>query len=52
VGTIGVKATDDADLVVVGGRKRGGGHQLMRNGPVTDTMLHHAACPVAVVPVD
>jgi nucleotide-binding universal stress UspA family protein len=47
-----VKATDDADLVVVGGRKHGEARHGMRIGPVASTILHHAACPVAVVPVD
>lgn len=52
LGAIAVKATDDADLVVVGGRKRGGGHPGMRVGPLAETVLHHATCPVAVVPTD
>jgi nucleotide-binding universal stress UspA family protein len=40
-----LRATADADLLVVGARKRHG--QL---GAVTHAVLHHAACPVAVVP--
>lgn len=42
-------AAGAADLVVVGARRRAGrlGLQL---GPVTHAVLHHAPCPVAVVP--
>ncbi|MGW7794237.1 universal stress protein, partial [Streptomyces tricolor] len=38
-----------ADLVVVGARRRvgGAGHRL---GRVAHALLHHALCPVAVVP--
>jgi nucleotide-binding universal stress UspA family protein len=50
IGDILVKATDDADLVVVGGSKHGEGRRGMRIGPVADAILHHASCPVAVVP--
>jgi nucleotide-binding universal stress UspA family protein len=52
VSDVAVKATDDADLVVVGGRKQGEGHHGMRVGPIASAILHHATCPVAVVPVD
>ncbi|MEW2529538.1 universal stress protein [Streptomyces sp. NPDC047071] len=42
-------AAEGADLLVVGARRRTGqvGMQL---GPVNHAVLHHAACPVAVVP--
>ncbi|MEU7580118.1 universal stress protein [Streptomyces sp. NPDC041068] len=42
-------ASRTADLLVVGARRRQGriGMQL---GPVNHAVLHHAACPVAVVP--
>ncbi|MFF2514576.1 universal stress protein [Streptomyces sp. NPDC058086] len=42
-------ASDDADLLVVGVRRHHGlaGLQL---GRVAHTLLHHSACPVAVVP--
>lgn len=45
-----VAAAEDAELLVVGRRKRGlmGSHL----GPVTHAVLHHVACPVAVVPHD
>lgn len=39
-----------ADLVVVGAHRRHGQHAGMRIGPVATTLLHHADCPVAVVP--
>ena len=52
VGHTLVKATGEADLVVVGGRKHGEGHPGMRIGPVANTILHHADCPVAMVPTD
>lgn len=45
VGTIAVNATDEADLVIIGGGRHGA-----RTGPVADAVLHHASCPVAVVP--
>jgi nucleotide-binding universal stress UspA family protein len=41
-----VKASHDADLVVVG--CRGGGGILM--GSVSSQVTHHAACPVVVIP--
>ncbi|MFJ9843432.1 universal stress protein [Kitasatospora sp. NPDC101155] len=44
-----VTAGEGADLVIVGRRDRH--HPLgIRLGPVTHTVLHHAAAPVAVVP--
>ena len=44
-----VRASRDADLLVVG--RRGGGrfHRLMM-GSVSSKVTHHAACPVTVVP--
>ncbi|MEY9857802.1 nucleotide-binding universal stress UspA family protein [Catenulispora sp. GAS73] len=42
--------TQDADLIVAGAHRRGDGHLGMRPGPITHTLLHHADCPVAVVP--
>jgi nucleotide-binding universal stress UspA family protein len=39
-----------ADLVVLGGRIRTDGHEGMRVGAVTRAVLHHAHCPVIVVP--
>ncbi|WP_327351499.1 universal stress protein [Streptomyces sp. NBC_01304] len=38
-----------ADLLVVGARRRKG-HVGMQLGPVNHAVLHHASCPVAVVP--
>lgn len=44
-----LQATADAELVVVGrGGRRAGGRAPV--GPVTHALLHHAQCPVAVVP--
>ncbi|MGW3989185.1 universal stress protein [Streptomyces sp. NPDC004830] len=41
-------ASQDADLLVVGRHRPGQyGHRL---GRVTHTLLHHSACPVAIVP--
>ncbi|MER5601313.1 universal stress protein [Streptomyces sp. NPDC002265] len=39
----------DADLVVVGAERRHG-HFGLQLGRVAHTLLHHSACPVAVVP--
>ncbi|CAM5481655.1 universal stress protein [Streptomyces spiroverticillatus] len=40
-----------ADLLVIGARRRKG-HLGMQLGPVNHGVLHHAPCPVAVVPHD
>jgi len=44
------RATVDADLIVAGAHRRGDGHLGMRPGPIAQTLLHHADCPVVVVP--
>ncbi|MFZ3573036.1 universal stress protein [Streptomyces sp. BH097] len=43
-------ATEGAGLVVVGRRTRESHLPGHRNGPVTHAVIHHARCPVAVVP--
>ncbi|GGV65837.1 universal stress protein [Streptomyces longisporoflavus] len=47
--TVLLDASRTADLLVVGARRRKG-HVGMQLGPVNHAVLHHAACPVAVVP--
>ncbi|MFE6281924.1 universal stress protein [Streptomyces sp. NPDC057877] len=45
-----VRHSAAADLVVVGARHRRQGHLGLQLGRVAHTLLHHAECPVAVVP--
>ncbi|WBP86315.1 universal stress protein [Kitasatospora cathayae] len=47
-----VDAAADADLLVVGRRRRPHHHVGMRLGPVAHAAIHHAQSPVAVVPHD
>ncbi|PWI20285.1 universal stress protein [Streptomyces sp. Act143] len=44
-----VAASHGADLLVVGAKRRSG-HLGLQLGRVAHTVLHHSACPVAVVP--
>lgn len=44
-----VDASKDADLLVVGARRRPG-HYGLQLGRVAHGVLHHSACPVAIVP--
>jgi nucleotide-binding universal stress UspA family protein len=39
-----------ADVLVLGGRTRHEGHEGMRIGAVAHAVLHHATCPVVIVP--
>jgi nucleotide-binding universal stress UspA family protein len=45
-----VEESERADLVVAGAHRRQGDQPGMRIGPVAATLLHHAHCPVVVVP--
>ena len=44
-----IGASQDSDLLVVGSRG-GGGFARLLLGSVTSQVVHHAACPVVVVP--
>jgi nucleotide-binding universal stress UspA family protein len=44
-----IDASQDSDLLVVGSRG-GGGFSRLLLGSVTSQVVHHAACPVVVVP--
>jgi nucleotide-binding universal stress UspA family protein len=44
-----ITASHDSDLVVVGSRG-GGGFARLAVGGVSSKVIHHAACPVVVVP--
>jgi nucleotide-binding universal stress UspA family protein len=46
-----VEESASSDLLVVGGRRNAGRAGVIV-GPVSNTVLHHSACPVAVVPCD
>jgi nucleotide-binding universal stress UspA family protein len=44
-----INASRDADLLVVGSRGAGGFTRLMM-GSISDQVVHHAHCPIVVVP--
>jgi nucleotide-binding universal stress UspA family protein len=43
-------ATSHADLIIAGAHHQSGGRHGMRVGPIAHALLHHADCPVVVVP--
>lgn len=45
-----VKAGETAGLIVAGAHRRGDGGLGMRVGPIAHAVLHHAQCPVVIVP--
>jgi len=45
-----VKAGKTTDLIVAGAHRRGDGSLGMRVGPIAHAVLHHAECPVVIVP--
>jgi nucleotide-binding universal stress UspA family protein len=45
-----VAASRTADLIVAGAHRRGDGSLGMRVGPIAHAVLHHADCPVVIVP--
>lgn len=47
--TVLVDASRNADLLIIGARRRSGHHGLQL-GRVTHGVLHHPACPVVIVP--
>ena len=46
-----IEASDTADLLVAGAHRADDAHGLSI-GPVANILLHHSACPVAIVPMD
>jgi len=44
-----IKASKDSDLLVVGARG-GGGFAVLMLGSISNQVVHHAACPVVVIP--
>ena len=44
------RATTDADLIVAGAHRHGGGRDGVWVGPIAHALLQHAACQVAIVP--
>jgi nucleotide-binding universal stress UspA family protein len=45
-----VESSRQSDLIVLGGRVRSEGHEGLRVGALAHAILHHAHCPVLIVP--
>jgi nucleotide-binding universal stress UspA family protein len=46
-----IEASRSADLIVLGSRGTGG-FETLRLGSISNQVVHHAACPVVIVPSD
>jgi nucleotide-binding universal stress UspA family protein len=44
-----LRASEDADMIVLGARG-GGGFARLHLGSVSDQVAHHAHCPVVIIP--
>lgn len=51
IGQALIEETCDGDLLVVGGHRHIDGRPGMEVGPAVHALLHHAECPVVVVPI-
>jgi nucleotide-binding universal stress UspA family protein len=49
-GAVLTEATAQADLIMAGAHRHGGGRPGVRVGPIAHALLEHAKCPVVIVP--